>query len=661
MKTIKSILLGVAALLTFGGCSNFLDIKPTDQITADALFASEGGVQAFLANLYYQMPIESWAFAPAQSGSNYAFHFQSGDANNNGRYAWNLTDDCIGSQVQECVQPNDYNGWWGDAYILNNNLLLFSSYIDGLTSIDEDAKHTLWGEYWFIRGQLYFALARRYGGVPIIEEIGSVDDLEALKVDRETEVKTWDYVIDCFQKAADNLGEGNPNRTRPSKWTALGYLSRAALHAASLAKYWDDAPLSGDAVNKGFVGGFTAADATRYYKACRDAAEEVINSGFYSLYNAVPKDAEDASKAIQHMFEIPADATVEAMFIKGFNEVGNYKGTNQDNWLNPAQTAGAWPHPGRSCPTIEFAENFEYIGKPGESGKFVTYNGDNFNYNGFNKSNDYIHFDNPTDMFKDKDARLSALCILPNTEWKGKTIVIQGGYIKPNGDPEIGVGGISTNIEISKDGAKTKFYKFGGPEQAYFSGFSDNGGNNTRTGFIFKRGLSQTYVAPGAKWNQSTTDWIDLRYAEVLLNYAEAYAETGEGDAALAKQCLNETRHRAALTGDLEPTVENVRRERRAELALENARTWDLIRWRQFDKIFDNYKRGALVPVLDLRDAYVKVNKDKDGNPESVSAPYIFLRMRCQNTNNQTFQRKSYYKSIPGIGSNGISAQNPQY
>ena len=59
MKTFKSILVGVVALLTFGGCSHFLDIKPTDQITADALFASEGGVQAFLASLYYQMPIES--------------------------------------------------------------------------------------------------------------------------------------------------------------------------------------------------------------------------------------------------------------------------------------------------------------------------------------------------------------------------------------------------------------------------------------------------------------------------------------------------------------------------------------------------------------------------------------------------------------------------
>ena len=659
MKTFKTIILGVAALLTFGGCSNFLDIKPTDQITADALFASEGGVQAFLANLYYQMPIESWAFAPSPSGNNYAFHFQSGDANNNGRYAWNLTDDCIGSQVQECVTNGDYNGWWGDAYILNNNLLLFSSYIDGLTSIDEDAKKVLWGEYWFVRGQLYFALARRYGGVPIIEEMGDVNDLDALMVDRETEVKTWDYVLDCFEKAYENLGDGNASRTRPSKWTALGYKSRAALHAASLAKYWDEAPLSGDAVNKGFVGGFTAADADRYYGEVIDACQRVIDSGEYSLYNANPKDAAEASAKIAEMFELPAKATVEAMFIKGFNEVGNYKGTNQDNWLNPAQTAGAWPHPGRSNPTLEFAENFEYISKPGESGKFITYNGDDFKYAGFDKSKDYIHFSNPTDMFADKDARLSALCILPNTQWKGETIVIQGGYVKPNGEVEMGIGGLSTNITITGKDAdgndvSTKFYKFGGPEQAYFSGFSDNGGNNTRTGFCFKRGLSQTYVAPGAKWNQSTTDWIDLRYAEVLLNYAEAYAESGKGDAATAKECLNATRHRAALTGELEPTLENVLRERRAEFGLENTRTWDLIRRRQFHKIFDNYRRGALIPLLDLRLAKY------DAKADAMVAPYIFVRAYCQNTNPQTYETKRYYKSIPGIGSNGITAQNPQ-
>ena len=662
MKTFKSILVGVVALLTFGGCSHFLDIKPTDQITADALFASEGGVQAFLASLYYQMPIESWAFCPTQSGANYAFHFQSGDANNNGRYAWNLTDDCIGSQGSWIVDNNDYNGWWGDAYILNNNLLLFSSYIDGLTSVDDDTKHVLWGEYWFIRGQLYFALARRYGGVPIIEEIGSVDDLESLKVDRTTEVQTWDYAINCFQKAADNLGDGNASRTRPSKWTALGYLSRAALHAASLAKYWDQAPLSGPAVDKGFVGGFTSADADRYYKLCVDACKEIIDSGEYTLYGANPKDAAAASDNIQHMFEFPADATEEAMFIKGFNEVGNYKGTNQDNWLNPAQTAGAWPHPGRSCPTLEFAENFEYISKPGESGKFVTYPGDDYNYNGYKKDIDYVKFDNPTDMFKDKDARLSALCILPSTMWKGEKIIYQCGFVKPNGDivnkynnkPN---SSFQTIEKTNEKGEKvtTTFYQFGGPEQLFFSGFSENGGNNSCTGFGFKRGLSQTYVAPGAKWNQSTTDWIDLRYAEILLNYAEAYAESGYGDAALAKDCLNATRHRAALTGDLEPTLENILRERRSELSLENTRTWDLIRRREFHKIFDNYKRGSLTPILDLR--YAEYNPDS----KTITAPTIFIREKVQkNTSGATYQTKYYYKSIPGIGSNGISANNPQ-
>lgn len=38
--------------------------------------------------------------------------------------------------------------------------------------------------------------------------------------------------------------------------------------------------------------------------------------------------------------------------------------------------------------------------------------------------------------------------------------------------------------------------------------------------------------------------YYDIRYAEVLLTYAEAVAESGQGDAAKAKKCLNDIRHR---------------------------------------------------------------------------------------------------------------------
>ena len=79
---------------------------------------------------------------------------------------------------------------------------------------------------------------------------------------------------------------------------------------------------------------------------------------------------------------------------------------------------------------------------------------------------------------------------------------------------------------------------------------------------------------------QSTTDFMDFRYAEILLNFAEAVVEKGETDGNLldmAKKGLNDLRKRAAHTTEVDLTLDNVLRERRIELAFENKGYWDLI------------------------------------------------------------------------------------
>ena len=641
MKTIKTILISITALFTLASCSNFLDIKPTDKITAESLFASEGGIQAFLANLYYQMPIESFEWCYSNG-----FHYNGGDPNNNGNFTWNSTDDSVGSQGYNILGAGS-NQYWDAAYKLNNNVNSFFGYIEGLQGFPQETIDLLNGEAWFIRGQVYFALAKRYGGVPIIEKVGDITDSTTLYIPRSTEVATWDYVLECFQNAADLLGDGNANHTRASKWAALAYKSRAALFAASLAKYWDKAPLSGNAVSQGLVGGFTAADAQRYYKACIDASAQIINSGKFSLYKPNPANPEEAGKNYTDIFATPSVATSEIIFLKAYSKVGSGYGHNMDNWNTPAQTAGPWPHPGRTNPTLEWAENFETYSNPGKSVKFQTYPNDAYDYGPYQKNRQYFQFDDPTEMFADKDARLGATAILPNTEWKNTKIVIQGGIIQTNGTPVM-----NNDAQIAKGytGSDGKtYYAFGGSSQIAFSGFSTNGGNNTRTGFGCRKFLDPNYEPKGATWNQSTNDWIDMRYPEVMLNYAEAYAESGQGDASTAKMCVNATRHRAAFTNEVEPTLENVLRERRAEFGLGNTRFWDLIRRRMYHEIFSNYRRGALRPVLDLR-----------------TMKYIFVRQYLNTTETevklggQTFQTKAYYTSIPNTASNGL-VQNPQY
>lgn len=642
MKKIFRTIAIMAAVLPMAIACNFLEVEPTNKVSPDALFSSEEGIEAFLANLYYQMPIEDFTFAPQPTAAYpTGFHFNDGDPNNNGRYAWTLTDDCIGSQNESCVNGSDYTGWWDAAYVLNNNVNSFFANIAALETTEDAVKEELFGQAWFIRGMLYFTLVKRYGGVPIIEEVGDVNDLESLMIPRSTEVECWDYALKCFDEAASRLGDGNAYHTKADKWSALAYKSRAALHAASIAKYEDNCSLSGEAVDQKLVGGFTLEDQQRYYKACIDACEEIMNSGRYSLYCPNPKDPEEATKNIIHLFQKPEDALCESIFVKGFYKKGRKYGSNQDSWGNPAQTSGAWPHPGRINPSLEFAENFETYDHPGQSVKFETYSDDAYDYDGYNASRNYFQFEDPLEMFAGKDARLAAVTILPGSMWKNTKIVIQGGVITTSGDCKMDVSG-DLNAEYP-DADGVVHYQFGAADQKFFSGFSINAGNNTRTGFGFRKYLDPDYVSSGSVWNESTTDWIDIRYAEILLNYAEAWAESGLGDAGLARECLNQTRRRAGHTVDIDATLENILRERRAELCMENARTWDLFRRREFHKIFDGYKRGSLTPVLDLR-----TNK------------YIFVREKVQRTNLMRFEEKLYYKGIPGISANGL-VQNPLY
>jgi hypothetical protein len=106
-----------------------------------------------------------------------------------------------------------------------------------------------------------------------------------------------------------------------------------------------------------------------------------------------------------------------------------------------------------------------------------------------------------------------------------------------------------------------------------------------------------------AKYDQAETDLFLFRYAEVLLNYAEAKAELEEIDQGIIDITINKLRERVAtapmvianlqrdpdsdmtvaagyLDNEVPVVLEEIRRERRMELACEGFRYDDLMRWR---------------------------------------------------------------------------------
>lgn len=102
------------------------------------------------------------------------------------------------------------------------------------------------------------------------------------------------------------------------------------------------------------------------------------------------------------------------------------------------------------------------------------------------------------------------------------------------------------------------------------------------------------------------TDWIEIRFAEVLMNMGEAANEIGKTNDAL--QVLYDIRKRAGIQstdGKYGITATNqteIReayiKERYIEFAYENKRWADLRRWKRFDILNDLKYRSTLYPVI---------------------------------------------------------------
>lgn len=126
-----------------------------------------------------------------------------------------------------------------------------------------------------------------------------------------------------------------------------------------------------------------------------------------------------------------------------------------------------------------------------------------------------------------------------------------------------------------------------------------------RSGFYPKKGLDPSLLQ--AAVNENETDWIEIRFAEVLLNYAEAANETGH--TAEAIQVLKDIRKRAGIepgiletyglsaTMDRNQVREAIYNEKRIEFIYEGHRFRDLRRARKLNEVDGMTKHGLLAEL----------------------------------------------------------------
>lgn len=178
----------------------------------------------------------------------------------------------------------------------------------------------------------------------------------------------------------------------------------------------------------------------------------------------------------------------------------------------------------------------------------------------------------------------------------------------------------------------------GGTEGFEHYGSTQSSGGTT-TGFYIRKMIDENAPMDGI----STQTWYEVRYAEVLLNHAEALNELGRSQEALVS--LNKVRARAKLpnvtVNDQVALREIIREERKVELAFEGHRLWDLRRWRTAVETLDGKRMHGL-----------KITPDGDS--------WNYEIVECDDQN-RIFKENYYKLPVPQteINNNPLCTQTP--
>lgn len=530
-------------MLAFAGCDNdeFLDREPTNILGEDQVWENEDLVFSVLADLYNRLPdyqgLENWW--------EYA-NFDETFASNAGDY-WRHQN-----------QEYGYGDWgmWDYGYIRDLNLFIQKCEVaDGLST---EARDRFLAEAKFIRAMVYFEHVKRMGGVPLILEPLEYDysgDPTYLQYPRAKEHEVYDFVIEEMESVKNDLPNGG-TRSRATKGAALALISRAALYAGSIAKYGQITPevsLPGGEV------GIPVGMAGAYYTKSLNASEEIMGLGTYQLYDQDP----DKSENYTNIF-LNKNSNNEVILAKDFLVQGRTHGFTIENIprsLREENTSG-----GKMNPSLNLVQSYELLDNT--FAELPTKD----------ESGNPIFYDDPMDIFEGRDPRLLGTVIVPGSTFRGKEVDIWAGYKLKDGSV-ITSGQLGGQAQLPGSSGTVQVVGFDGPiDQLEWS---------AQNGFYLRKYVD-TSVGSGQRGTGSSVWLVRFRYAEILLNAAEAAFELGDNEK--AADYMNQVRRRAGFPVDLtasEIDFDRIVHERKVELAFENHILWDKKRWRLAHRIWN--------------------------------------------------------------------------
>ncbi len=517
MKMNKIIIILALLIVITTGCEDVLDKSPLDQVTSADFFKSKNDLKIYVnkfyeSNLLFEY-INNWA---ANSRTIYTH-----EAVNSDNQLFNGYIDEVLNGQRTALSSNDA---YSRGYSLVRSInYLFDNYEKVEDSFDEYKQYL--GEAYFFRALIFNQLLQKYGDIVWLDYVPD-ENSDILYGERMARNEVMDKILADLDSAVVLLSEDEiDGGTRVNKWTALAYQSRIALYEGTWEKYH---------ANDAFAAKNPAPD--KYLQKAAQAAEEIMNSGKFSVYTTGHPDTDYYDFFNLHDYS-------------GNNSVLMWKQYSVDlGIINRRMYDGRFPS--EQGLTKELIDSYLCTdGKP------------------ISVSSLFLGHDTITNEMANRDPRMLQTVWGPDAPWE-----------------------ITADTTIYWSAVWNKLF---------------TGGSNyiAATGYCMRKG----YSANVETQNNNGEDFPDVlfRYAEVLLNYAEAKAELGSISQADINKTIKLLRDRvgmpnldlATISNDpnwdfptLSPVINEIRRERRVELASEGNRWFDIQRWAAADELIAGHR-----------------------------------------------------------------------
>ncbi len=535
MKQILKIFILILIVGLTNSCQkDYLQLDPLSDYSDAAVWNDPALIETFVNNIYrnalgFPFSIERLSDYVDES------HFTPDWDVTNFNKSLITSDGLMGWEV-DWATPHTLHYRWAPLYSNVRACNIFFQKTAGVDfGMDQDKIDLMTGEVHFLRAYTYHYLAALYGGVPIITEpYGLSDEFE---VARNTYEETINFIVEDLNAAAALLPEAQEgdNAGRATEGAALHLKARTLLYAAS------DLHHNMSSYAPGFSNpellGYTSGSQNSRWDAAKNAARAVMDLGVYDLVAPDPAPGDDIAQTFIDYF-ISYGYEDEDILLQYFTP------KTDEDWdgYNPALYCGpnGYHNWGNNVPLGELVDDYEMI------------DGSSFDWN------NPAHKASP---YTDREARFYATILYEGSGWRMRPSDVQ--EIDPWN--KIQVGHVyNTSGVVIVPGVDTR----SGPIEDW------NGG---KSGYYVKK-----FVDPSIdpQYVKQDVPFRHFRYAETLLNYAEACIELGEDAEALTY--INMIRNRAgqpdiSATGDA--LRDAYRHERRIEMAYEDQRFWDVRRW----------------------------------------------------------------------------------